>query len=286
MEQERAFHGEPAFDGRTEGSLVGTDYSTRVDTCRWPGPGEGVLHSDQFFLEWLMYRDDDIEYAAPGRDFVTSRAAIFVPPQRAVRGRWKGGRIRTISCCFRRDLLRDHPDLLDALLNLDGDHLFNLRSTFLEAGLSRLADETISPGLDSDFMVRSLLLSLCGELRRTTAARARDVEPEGALSPGQLRTLRQLLHEADGKLPTIQELARHCGVMPRALSPLVKAATGLTLRQYVARERLNRAKGLLDDRTLMIKQVAFSCGFASAAAFTAAFHKTTGMTPLEYRTRC
>src|SRR3546814_4655937 len=72
-----------------------------------------------------------------------------------------------------------------------------------------------------------------------------------------------MLHEG-GKLPTAGELAQHCGVLPRDLSPLIKRTTGVTLRHYIARERLNRAKALLDDRKLMVKQVAYSCGFASA----------------------
>lgn len=286
LEQERAFRGEKLYAGRNEGALVSDDYSIRVDNSRWLRPGEAVLLSDQFYLEWLMFRDEDIEYARPDRDFVISRGVILVPPGRRVRARWKNGRIRTVSCCFRRELLAGHPELLEGLLKLDGDHLFNLRSAFLESGLSRIADETVSPGPDSDVMIRSLLLALCGDLRRTALRTPIEPDIEGALSPGQLHMLRQVLHETDGKLPPADDLAHRCGVMPRALSSLVKGATGITLRHYIARERLHRARGLLDDRKMLIKQVAFSCGFASPAAFTAAFRKTTGMTPAEYRNRC
>src|SRR3546814_3880075 len=65
-----------------------------------------------------------------------------------------------------------------------------------------------------------------------------------------------MLHEG-GKRPTAGELAQHCGVLPRDLSPLIKRTTGVTLRRYIARERLNRVKALLDDRKLMVKQVAY-----------------------------
>lgn len=285
MEQEQAFRGEILYTGMLEGALVEPDYSVRVDNVRWLQPGEATILSDQFFLEWLMYREDDIECARPGCEFVTSHAVILVPPGQAVRTRWNSGRLRTISCSFRSELLADYPELLSFLSSLDGDHQFNLDGPFLRAGLTRIADEIVTPGFDSAFMVRSLLFAICGEIRRATLGQPVPQECDGTLSPGQMTMLRQVLHES-GKLPTVDDLAQHCGVTSRALSPLVKRATGVTLRHYIARERLNRAKALLDDQKLMVKQVAYSCGFASAAAFTAAFRKTTGMTPVEYRTRC
>lgn len=285
MEQERAFAGEKLFAGRNEGALVDDTYSIRVDNIQWLEPGEATILSNQFFLEWLMFREDDIECAGPGRNFVTSHAVILVPPGQAMRTRWKSGRIRTVSCCFKPELLAGYSELLSFLTDLDGDYQFNIDSPCLRAGLTRIADESVMPGLDSAFMVRSLLLTICGDIRRATLGQSVLDQPDQSLSPGQMNLLRQVVHES-GKLPTVDDLAHHCGVPPRALSPLVKRATGVTLRHYIARERLNRAKALLDDRTLMVKQVAFSCGFASAAAFTAAFRKTTGMTPVEYRARC
>lgn len=285
MEQERAFKGGKLYAGRNEGALVSDDYSLRVDNAKWLGAGEAAILSDHFYLEWLMFRDEHVEYARPNGDYVTSHAVIFVPPGQRIRARWKGGRIRTVSCCFRPGLLKDNQELLQNLMNLDGDHLFNLRGAFLESGMCRIADETVSPGFDSDFMVRSLLNALCSDLYRTALVARPDPEIEGALSPGQLQMLRQLLRDTDGKLPLAEELAHRCGVMPRALSFLVKGATGMSLRHYVAKERLDRARDLLDDRRMLIKQVAFSCGFASPAAFAAAFRKVTGMTPVEYRNR-
>ena len=285
MEQERAFKGERLYACRNEGALVNEDYSLRVDNARWLRAGEAALLSDHFYLEWIMFRDDNVEYASLNGGYVTSYAVVFVPPGKRIRARWRSGRIRTVSCCFRPELLKDRPELLENLKNLDGDHLFNLRSAFLESGMCRIADETVSPGFDSDFMVRSLLQALCSEVHRTASDGWPKPDIPGALSPGQLRKLQQLLRDTDGKLPMADDLAHQCGVTPRALSSLVKGATGISLRHFVAQERLNRARDLLDDRRMMIKQIAFSCGFASPAAFSAAFRKSTGMTPAEYRNR-
>lgn len=284
MEQERAFRGDQLFEGRLEGCLVTPDYSIRVDDLRWTRPGEATILSDQFFLEWLMYREDDVECAGPGGEFVAAHAVILIPPGQEVRTRWRSGRVRTVSGCFRPELLADNPELLEFLVNLDGNRRFNVEGDFLQAGLSRIADESVNPGLDRAFMVRALLQSLCVEVRRTLLNESLGEGASGRLSPGQLNRLRQALHESS-TLPTVEELALHCGINARVLPLLVKRTMGMTLRNYIAQERLTRAKSLLDNRDLMVKQVAFSCGFGSPASFTAAFRKTTGMTPLGYRMR-
>src|SRR3546814_2448830 len=84
MEQEQAFRGEALYSGALAGALVAKAYSIRVDNIRWLRPGEATILSDQFFLEWLMYREADVECAGPGRRFVASHAVILVPPGPAV----------------------------------------------------------------------------------------------------------------------------------------------------------------------------------------------------------
>src|SRR3546814_6289237 len=100
-------------------------------------------------------------------------------------------RLRTVSCCFRPEMLADSQELLSFLSQIDSDHQFNIGSPFLRAGLTRIADESIAPGLDSDFMVRSLLYAICGEVRRETQGKAATEEPDNALSPGQMQRLQE-----------------------------------------------------------------------------------------------
>jgi AraC family transcriptional regulator len=96
----------------------------------------------------------------------------------------------------------------------------------------------------------------------------------------------QRLHdyvESSGGIPCIEEIASVCGMNSRRLSTLYRNATGTTLRAYLAGVRIKRAQSLLLSTDLLIKQIAYECDFASAAAFVAAFRKTMGMTPLEFR---
>ena len=82
---------------------------------------------------------------------------------------------------------------------------------------------------------------------------------------------------------TIPELAAECGMSPRHLIRTFKNTLGITLSEYIAGARIERAKNLLKQRDSLIKVIAFRCGFQSAAAFSAAFRHATGMTPKEFR---
>ncbi len=48
---------------------------------------------------------------------------------------------------------------------------------------------------------------------------------------------------------------------------------------------MNAAASLLGDSDLSLKEIAFNCGYANPAHFTAAFQKYFTQTPTEYLTR-
>lgn len=62
-----------------------------------------------------------------------------------------------------------------------------------------------------------------------------------------------------------------------------KAATGATPQAYIAGLRLNKAKTLLSDTDMPIKQVAQNCGFGSEYYFSNFFRKYCLMSPSQYR---
>jgi AraC family transcriptional regulator len=84
----------------------------------------------------------------------------------------------------------------------------------------------------------------------------------------------------------LQALAAACGLSSRELPVMFKNTVGITLRSFVAASHIAKAKLLLSDPHLLVKQVAGRSGFESASAFTAAFRKATGMRPQQYREAC
>ncbi len=64
---------------------------------------------------------------------------------------------------------------------------------------------------------------------------------------------------------------------------IFKRATGLTLTEYVARVRIEKAKSLLVDPSMRISEVVFASGFGSIPRFNSLFKRFVGMAPSEYR---
>jgi AraC family transcriptional regulator len=62
-----------------------------------------------------------------------------------------------------------------------------------------------------------------------------------------------------------------------------KRSFGIPPHRYQINRRVERARMLLADRRTTVADVAFDVGFSGASAFAAAFRRTTGQTPTDYR---
>jgi len=87
------------------------------------------------------------------------------------------------------------------------------------------------------------------------------------------------LHE----VPPLAHLAARVGLSERTLSRRLLAATGMSLRRYVAALRLERAEFLLRSTDMPLIHVAQDCGWGSAASFCRAFAAQHALGPAAYR---
>ena len=81
----------------------------------------------------------------------------------------------------------------------------------------------------------------------------------------------------------IGDLAAQIGVTPRHLARIIRRNYGCTFRQRLLEIRLYYAREYLSTTQLPISQIAIRCGFTAESAFSAAFRKSTGCTPTQYR---
>ncbi len=80
-------------------------------------------------------------------------------------------------------------------------------------------------------------------------------------------------------------IANHFNYHPYHLSNIIKTETGKTLHRFLIYYRLRRAKELLELSSVEIAEIAWKCGFASAAYFSEQFRKELGITPKQYRSK-
>jgi AraC-like DNA-binding protein len=73
------------------------------------------------------------------------------------------------------------------------------------------------------------------------------------------------------------------GLTARELGEAVRAATGLTVNDFVIEVRIARAQSLLAETRLDVGQIAAQVGYDDAAYFSRIFHRRTGTAPSAFR---
>ena len=85
--------------------------------------------------------------------------------------------------------------------------------------------------------------------------------------------------------PTLGELASFTGLSRTYFSPVFREVVGMGLQDYLICARIDKAKELLSDINLTIKQIAYEAGFKDPDHFSRTFKKKTGTTPTDWRLR-
>lgn len=217
---------------------------------------------------------------APGSTQKPLGDIIFIPAGHRLQTEWGAGHQQSICCGFDGG----RPDDVEGLFALtELDACLDIRSAFVREAMLRLAREIKAPGFGSDLLVGALWIEIAVELGRyLRRIREAPQTAHGRLGIAQMRLIDELI-DRPGILPGLAELAGHCGISTRHFSRLFRATTGTTLSGHAAARRIDRARLLLATPRPAIKEVAWQCGFETAAAFSAAFRRAVGVTPKEYR---
>jgi len=81
----------------------------------------------------------------------------------------------------------------------------------------------------------------------------------------------------------VKDLAAQLRLGPSRLEHVFKQETGQTIKAYVRAARLKKAKHLLQDHTLGVKEVAAAVGYSDASDFAHHFRKRFGQLPSRVR---
>ena len=109
------------------------------------------------------------------------------------------------------------------------------------------------------------------------------------VEPGPVRHLeiaRRVLAFIDARLREgipLATVTRSAGVSSSRLCRIFKRVTGVSVKRFVTRRRLQTAKALLRDRGTTIHQVACTVGYRDLGHFDRVFRRWEGQTPSRYR---
>ncbi len=204
---------------------------------------------------------------------------MLVPRGTRLYSRCPPGEMRALWCFFDPALVSDFASIEWSEARLP--ELLDIRSASVQSGMARIAKEVLSPGLASQAMVEGTFLVLLSELCRGFSAGKAD-QGSSRLTSRQMRMIAEAI-EGERRAPTLDELAALCGLSRRHLVRTFRNTTGRTIGEHILEMRIHRARSLLQRRDLLVKQVAFQCGFSSSAAFATAFRRATGQGPREFQ---
>lgn len=84
---------------------------------------------------------------------------------------------------------------------------------------------------------------------------------------------------------SVGEIATAVDLHPNYAMAVFRRSLGLSLGQYVARQRLSHAQALLLSTDRDVTRIAFDCGFGSLSRFYEVFRAQVGLAPAAYRRR-
>lgn len=136
---------------------------------------------------------------------------------------------------------------------------------------------------NSSGYAEALALVLRHELIRLDGPASPLTPVRGGLAAWQQKKVSEYVEEhlnADISLNTLAGIAE---LSPYHFARAFKQSFGAPPHRYVTDRRMVRAKSLLENPARTVTEVGIEVGFVETSSFTATFHRTTGMTPTDYR---
>jgi AraC-like DNA-binding protein len=156
----------------------------------------------------------------------------------------------------------------------------------LRGSLHRLFDEVTGNRIGSAFAIRQHGQLLLLEVLRAYVDQAE--LPPGwlrVLTDERLRPVLTLMHAEPGKSWGLAELARAGAMSRTSFAERFRTVAGVPPLTYLNRWRMLLAQRALRDGDVRVGSLAVELGYASEGAFSTAFKREVGESPLRYRHR-
>jgi AraC family transcriptional regulator len=276
-----------------EGNVVGAAYTSarmRIELLErdWAAPTRFCTLGRENLLVLTLppvSYESRIRFPEASDGYREIGAAFFRPAGFLVEAEGSGGLARSLRCTFSQEYAVGALHAEDPWQSDEIVRGCDLSASAVPAILQRMVAELREPDLAHGAAMETMLNMALVELIRFLGRRDASEAPRGRLTRPQLGLLKERIQCETLTPPSVSELAMICGVSERHLLRLFRDSTGDTVSHFIRRELIRRAKRLLKDSDMPLKQVAYHLGFTGPSSFTAAFRKATGVTPGCYRSQ-
>jgi AraC-like DNA-binding protein len=157
--------------------------------------------------------------------------------------------------------------------------------TAMRWSLERMREEMQEPRLGGFLVVQQLAHLMLVQALRLHLAEGLNGRTGWlfALSDKQMSMAITFMHDDPAHDWTVEELGQRVGMSRSTFALRFKETVGVSPMEYLTRWRMLLAGDRIVDTSDSISQIAESLGYESASAFTSAFKKIMGCSPLHYR---
>lgn len=244
-------------------------------------------HSHGEMLEICYMASGEQAYVVDGQDFTLKGGEVFItrPHERHGTGRRPEGKgslywlllfLPKPNARFLSLSPKETRVLADRLLNLPrkfrADNRFKRTLDRVFDAFDRTDDPLRVASL------RNLLQRLLLDLIQTSRQQGWTVSPE-------MQRVQQHIAEQLGEPLQVRDLARLVCLSPSRFKTRFKAEIGVPPADYIARERIERAKEMLRGGQESVTAIAEAVGYPNPQYFATVFKRYTGQTPSRFRDR-
>ncbi len=278
------------YTSTLEAKLEAPGVSVQVSTFHWPQAHSADQRLSRYSLGLTLSADlvpAHVRYEDEGQDsgmFARLGRLFLIPADVRIQGRAQPINSRSVFCLFERDWFED-------VTGLGRDWDAHMLAACIDVGdsrvaelVSRLAQEAMAPGLASEKFAEALGTQTAIELARRLRSASDRARSDGLrLLPWQMRRITHYFDNLDTYAPDLGEVATLCGVGERHLRRLFKATTNRTIYEHATDVWTDKAKRMLAEDDVALKEISARLGFADPGGFSVAFRRACGVSPLRFR---
>ncbi len=214
----------------------------------------------------------DLAFFPKGRRFVTTEP-------------WRVESYRGIYCLFGLEIFEKITGLSDEWSPGQLAALRDIQSPTIKRDFYRIVKEVSESGFRREDVVAITAQLILVEFARYVhhMSDLPKAPSRSALADWQMRRIQDYVNGMIDNCPSVDELARVSEISRRHLTRAFKTTTGRTITEYVTEVRMTKARSLLANTDLALKEIAHRVGFSGPGSFCSAFGKAVGMTPNQFR---
>ena len=164
------------------------------------------------------------------------------------------------------------------------EDVLRTRDPVMTAAIEAISREAQLKALGGALYVDTIARGLIVHLLRSYAdVKTRAPANPGALSPRQQRMITEFIDANLAEPLDLAIMSAELGLTPCRFARHFKKSFGMPPYAFVLARRIERARHLLSETDLALKQIAASCGFSDQAHMTRLFRRCHGMPPAQFR---